>query len=113
MSKMTHLAKFPLIIGKNKDIIIEVLIDDSHTIILLDCKCCPDLLSSKLPRGVLIPISSTLKTFFEEHGIRNLGVNVNGTIMSRNYNNPLSPEHIPELRKRMESAVKKFIKNKS
>jgi hypothetical protein len=91
---------------------IEVLLDKEDTMIMIDCHCCEEYLASRLPGGVLIPIASSLKNFFGEKGMRNLDVNVSGTMMRRTYKGLMDQEDIPEMMKELEKAVKKFTKKK-
>ena len=113
---MKRLDEFPLQLGSGrgskKEIPVEVLVDRENTIVLLDCECCQELLSSRLPGGVLIPIASTLKSFFESRGMRNIDVSVSGTQMRRTYRGVIDPELVPEMRKELETAVAKFTKKR-
>ena len=63
---MKSLGKFDLQFksDRSKKIIpVEVLVDQENTIVLLDCSCCVELISSRLPGGIMIPIASSLKEF--------------------------------------------------
>lgn len=101
-----HLEK-----GRNARIIkVEVYTDSQDTIIRLDCGCCPELLASKLPGGVIIPIASTLKLFFENYGMRNLEVNVNrdANTMERIYRGIIDKKMYQEIKQQLTKAVKRF-----
>ncbi len=98
--------------GAQKTMPVEVLVDRENTIVVLDCNCCQDTLSSRLPGGVLIPIASTLKSFFENHGMRNLGVRVSGTTMRRTYKGLADETIIPDMKKELESSVSAFSKRR-
>jgi len=91
---------------------VEVLTDSENTIILIDCHCCEDFLSSRLPGGVLIPISSALKTFFGTRKMRNLDVNVSGSIMRRTYKGLIESSQLEEMTQLLEGAVDKFTRKK-
>ena len=56
--------------GPKKRIPVEVLIDGEHTVVLVDCGDCRDLLKNKLPGGVLIPIVSVFRKFFKSRSGR-------------------------------------------
>ncbi|MHA1960781.1 MAG: hypothetical protein ACW99U_11145 [Candidatus Thorarchaeota archaeon] len=116
---MKSLDKFPLrnVPGSKKKgaengISVEVLTDQSNTILMLDCSCCEELLSSRLPGGVLIPIASTLKTFFGNMRMRNIDVRVSGSTMIRTYRGIIDKRKIPEMRKLLEMAVSGFAKKR-
>ncbi len=94
--------------SSRKSIPVEVLVDSENTIIVLDCSCCEDLLASRLPGGVLIPIASSLKSFFGTKDMRNLDVRVNGTIMRRTYKGTCMENAVPEIKDALEGAVAKF-----
>lgn len=101
-----HLEK-----GRNARIIkVEVYTDSQDTIIRLDCACCPELLASKLPGGVIIPIASTLKMFFENNKMRNLEVNVNrdANTMERVYRGVINKKMYQEIKQHLTKAVKRF-----
>ena len=91
---------------------VEVLVDRENTIVVLDCKCCQNTISSRLPGGVLIPIASTLKNFFETHGMRNMGVRVSGVIMRRTYKGLADETFIPDMKKELEESVSTFSKRR-
>ena len=91
---------------------IEILLDNENTIVMIDCHCCEENLSSRLPGGILIPIASTLKTFFGSKGMRNLDVNVSGNVMRRTYKGLLAQDDIIEMTKELEKSVKKFTRTK-
>ena len=113
--QMKSLAKFELKFKsfRSKKIMpIEVLIDRESTYVILDCACCKETLSSKLPSGVLIPISSTLKTFFEKMEIRSASVNVSGHIMTRKYKGVIDADTIPDMQKQLETRVSQFSKKR-
>ncbi|UCE11553.1 MAG: hypothetical protein JSW61_06365 [Candidatus Thorarchaeota archaeon] len=116
---MKSLDKFPLrhASGSRRKsaeagISVEVMTDQSNTIMMLDCSCCEELLSSRLPGGVLIPIASTLKTFFKSMGMRNIDVRVSGSTMIRTYRGVIDKSQIPEMRKLLEIAVSDFAKKR-
>ena len=87
---------------------VEVLVDESSTIVTLDCQCCKELLSSRLPGGILIPIASSLKGFFHSRGMRNIGVKATGSLMRRTYKGIIDDSTIPEMRRLLENAVFEF-----
>ncbi len=97
---------------KKKRIPVEILVDRENTLVILDCACCRDLLASKLPAGVLIPIVSTLKSFFEERGMRNIEVRVSGDTMRRTYNGQVDESIVTPLKNALQDAVTQFIKRK-
>ena len=101
-----HLEK-----GRNARVIkVEVYTDSQDTVIRLDCGCCPELLASKLPGGVIIPIASTLKLFFERNRMRNLEVNVNrdANTMERVYRGIITKKMYAEIKQQLTKAVKLF-----
>ncbi|MHA2462828.1 MAG: hypothetical protein ACXAEJ_16485 [Candidatus Thorarchaeota archaeon] len=85
--------------GSRKQISVEVQVGTENTAVLLNCECCEELLSSRLPGGVLIPIASTLKSLFKSKGMRNIDVETTGTLMTRVYRGvikkPFSLLHSP------------------
>jgi len=98
---------------RSKKIIpVEVLVDQENTIVLLDCSCCLELISSRLPGGIMIPIASTLKEFFKIHGMRNLGVRVSGNMMRRTYRGIIDAEQVPIMKKELDKRVSKFSKKR-
>ncbi|TFG27600.1 hypothetical protein EU528_12575 [Candidatus Thorarchaeota archaeon] len=109
---MKQIGEFTLSLSSKREMPIEVLLDHENTIIMIDCQCCEEYLSSRLPGGVLIPIASALKNFFGEKGMRNLDVNVSGTMMRRTYKGLMNQEDIPDMTKSLEQAVKKFTRKK-
>ena len=109
---MKRIGEFILNLSSKREMPIEVLLDNESTIIMIDCHCCEEYLSSRLPGGVLIPIASALKTFFGEKGMRNLDVNVSGNVMRRTYKGLMNQDDIPEMTKELEQAVKKFTRTK-
>lgn len=98
--------------GTNKSMPVEVLVDRENTIVVLDCSCCQGSLSSRLPGGVLIPIASALKQFFEKHGMRNLDVRVTGTTMRRTYKGLADETIIPDMKKELDVSVSAFSKRR-
>jgi hypothetical protein len=101
-----HLEK-----GRNAKVIkVEVFTETEDTIIRLDCGCCPELLASKLPGGVIIPIASTLKIFFENLEMRNLEVNVDrdANIMERIYRGIIDKSLYKEMKQQLTLAIKEF-----
>ncbi|MFX1560634.1 MAG: hypothetical protein ACFFBL_08590 [Promethearchaeota archaeon] len=109
---MRQLGEFTLDLGKKKRMPVEVLIDSGNTLILIDCNCCQEFLSSRLPGGVLIPIASALKNFFESRGMRNIDVNVSGVMMRRTYKGVMDEVDLPEMTMELENAVSKFTKKR-
>ena len=109
---MKQLARFTLNLGKKKELPVEVLIDSENTILLLDCNCCEDFVSSRLPGGVLIPIASALKYFFGKRGMRNTSVNVDGVTMRRTYKGVIDEAELPEMTRELEDAVEKFTRKR-
>ncbi len=93
---------------EKKTIPIDLFQDEDTTIVELDCSCCPDLLANRLPGGVLIPVASAFKSFFERHGLRNAGVRVRGTFMRRTYRGVLDPSLLPAMKREVEEAVMRF-----
>jgi hypothetical protein len=96
--------------GSKKSMPVEVLLDQDNTMVIFDCSCCQEIVSSRLPGGVMIPIASTLKMFFEAHGMRNADVRVSGNLMRRIYKGSLDESLVPEMRKLLETRVTKFSK---
>jgi len=99
--------------GPKKQLPVEILVDRAHTVVLLDCGGCRDLLKNKLPGGVLIPIVSALRTFFKSMSMRNLDVQVNGSVMNRTYNGVLEQTSIPDLKEQLQLVVDKFSKRRA
>jgi len=87
---------------------VEVLVDESSTVVMLNCQCCKELLSSRLPGGILIAIASSLKQFFHNRGMRNIGVKATGSLMRRTYKGIIDDSAIPEMRRLLENAVFEF-----
>lgn len=92
---------------------IEVLIEDGRTVVSIDCSCCAELLSSRLPAGVLIPIASALKTFFERSGMRNLDVEVRGNVMRRIYEGEMEASMVQPMASRVKRSVEEFARKRS
>ena len=109
---MKQLETFTLKLDKKRKMPVEVLVDSESTIILLDCSCCEEFVSSRLPGGVLIPIASALKIFFEERGMRNTSVNVDGVTMQRTYKGVIEKTDLADMTKVLEQAVSKFTKKR-
>ena len=109
---MKQLGEFTLNLGAKKEMPVEVLVDTENTIIVIDCKCCEEFLSSRLPGGVLMPIASSLKNFFKERGMRNIDVNVSGLQMRRTYKGLVEETSLPEMNKILDQAVAKFKKKR-
>jgi len=109
---MKRIGEFTLNLSSKREMPIEILLDTESTIIIIDCHCCEEYLSSRLPGGVLIPIASALKNFFGEKGMRNLDVNVSGNMMRRTYKGQMNQDDVPEMTKVLETAVKKFTRKK-
>ncbi len=109
---MKRLGEFTLKLGSKREMPIEILADNDNTIVVIDCRCCEEYLSSRLPGGVLIPIASTLKTFFGERGMRNIDVTVSGIRMWRTYKGLMNDVDFPLMIKELESAVHKFARKK-
>jgi hypothetical protein len=109
---MKQLGNFTLRLDSKKEMPVEVLIDQENTIVLIDCHCCEDFLSSRLPGGVLIPIASALKTFFGTRKMRNLDVNVSGPTMRRTYKGLVESSDLEEMTRLLEEAVRKFSTKK-
>ncbi|MHA2378447.1 MAG: hypothetical protein ACXADS_04160 [Candidatus Thorarchaeota archaeon] len=91
---------------------VQILVDQESTIVLLDCRCCEELLANKLPGGVLIPIATALKIYFEGRGMRNVDVSMNGTLMRRTYAGVADETIVPEMRSQLKEAVSRFNKRK-
>ncbi|MHA3963624.1 MAG: hypothetical protein AM325_008780 [Candidatus Thorarchaeota archaeon SMTZ1-45] len=109
---MKQLGEFVLDLGHKKRMPVEVLVDNDNTLILIDCNCCEEFISRRLPGGVLIPIATALKTFFESRGMRNIDVNVSGLLMRRTYKGIMNEADLPEMTKELENAVSKFTKKR-
>ena len=109
---MKQLGEFTLDLGRKKLMPVEVLTDNENTLILIDCNCCEEFLSRRLPGGVLIPIASALKTFFESRGMRNIDVNVNGVLMRRTYKGIMNEADLPEMMIVLENAVNSFTRKR-
>ena len=109
---MKQLGEFTLDLGHKKYMPVEVLVDNENTLILIDCNCCEEFLSRRLPGGVLIPIASSLKTFFETRGMRNIDVNVSGVLMRRTYKGLMDICGLPEMTKELEDVVSKFTRKR-
>jgi len=112
VSTMKQLGEFVLDLGHKKRMPVEVLVDNDNTLILIDCNCCEEFISRRLPGGVLIPIATALKTFFESRGMRNIDVNVSGLLMRRTYKGIMNEADLPEMTKELENAVSKFTKKR-
>lgn len=113
--QMKSLVKFELRFksdGSKKTMPVEVLVDRESTFVILDCKCCKNNISRRLPGGVLIPISSSLKKFFENNGMRNISVKVSNHIMTRTYRGIIDSALIPEMQKLLETRVSQFSKKR-
>ncbi|UCH05013.1 MAG: hypothetical protein JSW05_02315 [Candidatus Thorarchaeota archaeon] len=91
---------------------VQILVDQESTTVTIDCGCCEELLANKLPGGVLIPIASALKLYFKERGMRNISVDVNGTLMHRTYSGVANETIIPEMRGLLKEAVSRFQKRR-
>jgi len=98
--------------GKQKSMPVEVLADSENTIVVLDCDCCKETLTNRLPGGVLIPIASTLKRFFESNGMRIVRVRAAGALMRRTYKGILDESLIPEMHKTLEAKISEFSKRR-
>jgi hypothetical protein len=109
---MKQIGEFTLDLGKKKFIPVEVLVDNDNTLILIDCNCCEEFLSRRLPGGVLIPIATALKTFFETRGMRNIDVNVSGVLMRRTYKGIMDVADLPEMTRELEQAVNNFTRKR-
>lgn len=109
---MKLIGEFTLNLSSKREMPIEILLDNENTIIMIDCQCCEEFLSSRLPGGVLIPIASALKVFFGTKGMRNLDVNVSGNVMRRTYKGLLAQDDIPEMTNELEKSVKKFTRKR-
>jgi hypothetical protein len=105
---MKQLGNFTLRLDSKKEMPVEVLVNQENTIVLIDCHCCEDFLSSRLPGGVLIPIASALKSFFGARKMRNLDVNVSGRTMRRTYKGLIEGSDLGEMNRLLEEAVEKF-----
>ncbi|MHA2351241.1 MAG: hypothetical protein ACXADL_16615 [Candidatus Thorarchaeota archaeon] len=110
--------------GSRKQISVEVQVGTENTAVLLNCECCEELLSSRLPGGVLIPIASTLKSLFKSKiastlkslfkskGMRNIDVETTGTLMTRVYRGVIKKPFVSEMKQNLEIAVNKFSKKR-
>ncbi len=114
-SSMKKIGEFELSFKEDrtlKRMPVEILVDREHTTIILDCSCCKESLSNRLPGGVLIPIASTLKKFFENQGMRNLHVSVSGAMMRRVYQGIIDENLLSDLKAELSRSVSKFSKRK-
>ncbi|MFW9810655.1 MAG: hypothetical protein ACFFE6_14870 [Candidatus Thorarchaeota archaeon] len=109
---MKRLGEFTLDLGAKKHMPVEVLVDNENTIILIDCNCCEEYLSSRLPGGVLISIASALKSFFKIRGMRNIDVSVSGVQMRRTYKGLIEDADLPAMNETLEQAVVAFTKKR-
>ena len=109
---MKLIGTFTLNLSSKREMPVEVLLESENTIVMINCQCCQEFLASRLPGGVLIPIASALKIYFGEKSMRNLDVNVSGSMMRRTYKGQITAEDIPGLTKELEKAVKKFTRKK-
>jgi hypothetical protein len=109
---MKQLGEFTLNIGSKKQMPVEVLIDNENTIVLIDCTCCEEYLSRRLPGGVLILIASALKKYFKTRGMRNIDVNVSNLQMRRIYKGLIDEADLSEMIEILEQAVTKFTKKR-
>ncbi|MHA2056659.1 MAG: hypothetical protein ACW979_03425 [Candidatus Thorarchaeota archaeon] len=91
---------------------VEVLVDNDNTLILIDCNCCEEYLSRRLPGGVLIPIATALKNFFESRGMRNIDVNVSGVLMRRTYKGAMDEADLSDMTQELEKAVSNFTRKR-
>ncbi|MHA2423820.1 MAG: hypothetical protein ACXAEF_03475 [Candidatus Thorarchaeota archaeon] len=98
--------------GNQKTMPIEVMVDRENTTVILDCDCCQETLSSRLPGGVLIPIASTLKRFFEENGMRIVRVRTSGSMMRRTYKGVMDKSLLPTMINHLEKKVSEFSKRR-
>ncbi len=87
---------------------VQVLVDEANTVVVLDCQCCKELVASRLPGGVLIPIVSALKGFFQSHGMRNVGVKASGSLMRRTYKGVIDGSAVDDMKRLLENAVSVF-----
>jgi rhodanese-related sulfurtransferase len=109
---MKQLGEFTLKLSSKREMPVEILTDNENTIIVIDCRCCEEYLSRRLPGGVLIPIASALKTFFGDRGMRNIDVNVSGIRMRRTYKGLMDDADVLQMIKELEKAVTKFTRKK-
>ena len=107
---MKQLGEFTLKLGAKKNMPVEVLVDTENTIVVIDCHCCEEFLSSRLPGGVLMPIASALRSFFKDRSMRNVDVNVSGVQMRRTYKGIIDETALPEITTVLNQAVAKFTK---
>ncbi|MCK5152009.1 MAG: hypothetical protein KAQ65_09215 [Candidatus Thorarchaeota archaeon] len=98
--------------GSQKTMPIEVLVDRENTTVILDCDCCQETLSSKLPGGILIPIASTLKKFFEGNGMRIVRVRTSGNMMRRTYKGVMDEALLPDMISHLETRITEFSKRR-
>ncbi|MEM2141791.1 MAG: hypothetical protein QXS20_09455 [Candidatus Thorarchaeota archaeon] len=98
--------------GSDRRLSVEVFVDTENTTIVIDCSCCRELLTNKLPGGALIPITSSLKRFFESRNMRNIGVRVSGNTMRRVYRGVLDPASIPELHNVLQESLDAYNRNR-
>jgi len=99
--------------GSERVMPVEVFVERGSTIVVLDCSCCEEMITSRLPGGVLIPIASSLKDFFEEREMRNIKVSMTGTSMMREYSGVLDTSQVPEMKSVLENSISKFSKIRS
>jgi len=109
---MKQLGEFTLNLASKKQMPVEVLVDNENTVILIDCTCCEEYLSRRLPGGVLILIASALKNYFKARGMRNIDVNVSSLQMRRVYKGQIDETDLPEMIEILEQAVTKYTKKR-
>ncbi len=96
-----------------KQMEIEVFSEDSETLIRIDCHDFQELLSRKLPSGILIPIISALRDFFSKKGSHSVSVKVIGKYqMNRKYPVEMTSEEFYILEEKIKANVRKFVEKK-
>ncbi len=96
----------------NQSIVVEVLVDNEHTHIVIDCSCCKNLLKNSLPRGAMIAIVSALREFFTQHQMKKVHVSVTKHVMHREYEGVIDAADIDELERAVVESIAKFEKKK-
>ncbi len=97
---------------KERNMPVQVFLDNEHTVVVLDCECCPDAISNKLPGGVMISIAATLRDFFANRGMKNISVQMAGHEMWRTYSGNLSNDEVEIMRSALSTNISQFLKKR-
>lgn len=96
-----------------KQLEIEIYLDDSSTLVRINCHNFPELLARKLPSGILIPVISALRDFFSKKGSRSVSVKVIGKYqMNRKYNVEITREEFYLLEENIKEKVAAFVQKR-